>query len=112
MSPNTQAPAARMTADEKERIRRNLRKFQQHEAASVLAVANRLLRELDAVTKERAEREALDKRVFDFVRYIATSYDHDDDAHRYNTSCRVCDAVALLAELRSPSALTPEARGQ
>jgi len=72
--------------------------------------AKRHTTRVESIARERAEREALDKRVFDFVRYIATSYDHDDDAHRYNTSCRVCDAVALLAELRSPAALTPEAR--
>lgn len=31
-----------------------------------------------------------------FVRDIATNYDHDEDAHKYRTSCRVCEAQNLL----------------
>jgi hypothetical protein len=31
-----------------------------------------------------------------FVASCATNYDCDDDAHRYNTQCRVCDAWKLI----------------
>jgi hypothetical protein len=31
-----------------------------------------------------------------FVKNIASNYDCDEDAHKYNTPCRCCDAKALL----------------
>ena len=36
------------------------------------------------------------KELESFARNVATNYDHDEEAHKYGTSCRVCDAHALL----------------
>ena len=40
----------------------------------------------------QAERD----RLRDFIRNVADNYDCDEDAHTYNTGCRVCDARAIL----------------
>lgn len=37
-----------------------------------------------------------------FVRDVATNYDHEDDAHRYDTTCRMCDAEKLLEQMTKP----------
>jgi hypothetical protein len=34
-----------------------------------------------------------------FIKDIATNYDHDEDAHNHNTTCRVCEAELLLIRL-------------
>ena len=31
-----------------------------------------------------------------FAKNVADNYDHDEDAHRYNTPCRVCEAERAL----------------
>jgi hypothetical protein len=31
-----------------------------------------------------------------FIRDVATNYDHDEDAHKYGTRCRKCEAAKLL----------------
>jgi hypothetical protein len=46
---------------------------------------------LDAIALAARVREAEA-----FAREIATNYDHDTDAHRYDTPCRVCMAEAFL----------------
>ena len=43
-------------------------------------------------------------RLVAFVNDIATNYDHDSDAHKYGTTCRVCEAEALLAYLEEDCA--------
>lgn len=40
------------------------------------------------------------EQIESFVRNIATGFDCDSDAHRYNTFCRCCEAEKLLAELK------------
>lgn len=48
--------------------------------------------------ERRAERaEARAKRAEDFVRNCRDNFDCDDDAHRYSTTCRACDAGKVLA---------------
>lgn len=45
------------------------------------------------------ENERLRARVSlleNFVRCTRDNWDHDEDAHRYDTPCRVCDAELLL----------------
>jgi len=34
----------------------------------------------------------------EFARNIANNYDHDEDAHRHGTRCRICDAEEVLRE--------------
>jgi hypothetical protein len=51
-----------------------------------------LLMELHAVTAERGILVA-------YAQGIVRNYDHDSDAHRYGTSCRVCDAEHVLRQL-------------
>lgn len=46
---------------------------------------------IDNATTNAALRE-----VMEFVRDVATNYDHDSDAHRYGTPCRECGAQKLL----------------
>ena len=36
------------------------------------------------------------RKVMEFVRDVATNYDHDEDAHKYHTPCRECGAKKLL----------------
>ncbi len=37
-------------------------------------------------------------KLADALRDIRDNYDHDSDAHKYNTSCRVCTATEALTE--------------
>lgn len=46
--------------------------------------------------REKAEQSDMLARLRDFARYCAENFDHDDDAHRYNTMCRVCAARRVL----------------
>lgn len=48
------------------------------------------------ITLKKEERDML----LDFVKDIATNYDCDIDTHRYNTSCRCCDANNILSKLK------------
>lgn len=41
------------------------------------------------------------RRAKEFVRNMATNYDHDEDSHRYGHYCFVCDAEKLHVELLS-----------
>ena len=41
------------------------------------------------------------KRLEEFARTIEKDFDHDEDAHRYGTTCRVCDAEDLLKETKA-----------
>ena len=41
------------------------------------------------------------KRLEEFARTIENDFDHDEDAHRYGTTCRVCDAEDLLKETKA-----------
>lgn len=52
---------------------------------------------------EIAERDMLKsriKRLEEFTKTIENDFDHDEDAHRYGTMCRVCDAAELLRETK------------
>ena len=55
---------------------------------------------------ERELNEANDriKRLEEFARTIENDFDHDEDAHRYGTTCRVCDAEDLLKETKAKEA--------
>lgn len=44
------------------------------------------------------------KRLEEFARTIEKDFDHDEDAHRYGTTCRVCDAEDLLKETKAKEA--------
>ena len=44
------------------------------------------------------------KRLEEFARTIENDFDHDEDAHRYGTTCRVCDAKDLLKETKAKEA--------
>jgi hypothetical protein len=44
------------------------------------------------------------KRLEEFARTIENDFDHDEDAHRYGTTCRVCDAEDLLKETKTKEA--------
>lgn len=44
------------------------------------------------------------KRLEEFARTIENDFDHDEDAHRYGTTCRVCDAEDLLKETKEKEA--------
>jgi hypothetical protein len=44
------------------------------------------------------------KRLEEFARTIKNDFDHDEDAHRYGTTCRVCDAEDLLKETKAKEA--------
>lgn len=70
-----------------------------------MAMRNEALMAANSIltAKLDAARKALeDARVF--VHDVATSYDHDEDAHRYNTPCRECGAKA--SEILLTAALT------
>lgn len=58
----------------------------------------------ETIVSELASRytEALAriKRLEEFARTIENDFDHDEDAHRYGTMCRVCDAAELLRETK------------
>ena len=54
-----------------------------------------------ALYEDRGERI---KRLEEFARTIENDFDHDEDAHRYGTTCRVCDAEDLLKETKAKEA--------
>ena len=47
----------------------------------------------------------MNKRIREYIRNMVTNYDHDQDAHRYRTSCRVCEAEALWDDLQKIDAI-------
>lgn len=40
------------------------------------------------------------EQLVNFAQNIANNYDHDADAHRYITPCRVCEAERLLISIQ------------
>jgi hypothetical protein len=38
------------------------------------------------------------RRLEETLRYFRDSYDCDEDSHRYDTTCRVCESKRVLAE--------------
>ena len=80
-----------------------------------VSFARQLERELNAASKERDdalmmlgmyrmksdEQKQRIKRLEEFARTIENDFDHDEDAHRYGTTCRVCDAEDLLKETKA-----------
>ena len=38
--------------------------------------------------------------ICDFIRSCHTGYDCDEDSHRYNSLCRVCEAGEVIKKLR------------
>lgn len=44
--------------------------------------------------------KAIFEEVEYFIRNISTGFDCDEDAHRYKTYCRCCEAEKLLAKLK------------
>ena len=65
--------------------------------AEFYTLARKLERELNAAN-------ARIKRLEEFARTIENDFDHDEDAHRYGTTCRVCDAEDLLKETKAKEA--------
>lgn len=58
-----------------------------------------------------ADAKARTDQVREFIRDLATNYDHRDDAHHYGTSCYVCEAEELHKKLSaSPVVAPPSAR--
>lgn len=56
------------------------------------------------------DREMLEK-AREFARDISRNYDCDNDAHRYGTSCRCCDAEELLGAIAAHLAATASPTG-
>lgn len=52
----------------------------------------------DELLKENRELKERIKRLEELARTIERDFDHDEDAHRYGTTCRVCYAEDLLKE--------------
>jgi hypothetical protein len=65
--------------------------------ASILAVV---------ALDELARRAEAGGRAVGFIRSVATNFDHDNDAHRYGTECRKCEAENLL-DLAQPQTAAP-----
>ena len=57
-------------------------------------------RELRAIALDVRKMEERIKRLEEFTKTIENDFDHDEDAHRYGTMCRVCDAAELLRETK------------
>lgn len=60
-----------------------------------------------ALREKEAECDRLGQSVKElesFARHIRDSYDHDSDAHKYGTACRVCEADLLLARAQEGKA--------
>ena len=66
-----------------------------------LNAANEMFRKLNIHTLNLVDRI---KRLEEFARNIENDFDHDEDAHRYGTTCRVCDAEDLLKETKAKEA--------
>ena len=58
----------------------------------------------DSQSKQIRELQDRIKRLEEFARTIENDFDHDEDAHRYGTTCRVCDAEDLLKETKAKEA--------
>ena len=55
------------------------------------------------------DNDAYDRLSIEIVQLIyslATNYDHNEDAHKYNTRCFVCDAEELVTKLNIHYPLT------
>ena len=71
-----------------------------------IAVANEAFAENKVYMLEKQLKQANEriKRLEEFARTIENDFDHDEDAHRYGTTCRVCDAEDLLKETKAKEA--------
>jgi hypothetical protein len=72
-------------------------------AAKVLQIMRETWMDDAQATKIREQEERI-KRLEEFARTIENDFDHDEDAHRYGTTCRVCDAEDLLKETKAKEA--------
>lgn len=63
---------------------------------SVLRYISELEKEVEQDKKMYSEEEV--KPLLSFIREIKENWDCDDDAHKYNTICRCCDAEKTLYE--------------
>ena len=52
----------------------------------------------EEITGDRRYLRNVIGRMEIFIRNIAENYDCDEDGHKHNTGCRVCEARALLDE--------------
>jgi hypothetical protein len=89
-----------------------------HDDGAIWQTGCDIERELNAASKERDdalmmlgmyrmksdEQKQRIKRLEEFARTIENDFDHDEDAHRYGTTCRVCDAEDLLKETKAKEA--------
>jgi hypothetical protein len=53
----------------------------------------------DQVERMYSEEEV--KLLIDFVKDCATNWDCDNDSHKYNTPCRMCDAQKVLEQFKN-----------
>ena len=67
----------------------------------VIELENRLRALWDKYDGDRKHYMDRIKRLEEFARTIENDFDHDEDAHRYGTTCRVCDAEDLLKETKA-----------
>ena len=51
---------------------------------------------VEAMAAQLEDLHAENKLLRAFARDIAENWDHDSDAHKYGTPCRVCEATAVL----------------
>ena len=79
---------------------------QQLEVELNTAIVNEAFAENKVYMLEKQLKQANEriKRLEEFARTIENDFDHDEDAHRYGTTCRVCDAEDLLKETKSKEA--------
>lgn len=54
-----------------------------------------------ALLANKAQSEPTSEEIMSFIRDISCNYDCDDDAHKYGTTCRACEAKALLFALNA-----------
>ena len=64
----------------------------------------RLMNKVSQLYEGAEEQKQRIKRLKEFARTIENDFDHDEDAHRYGTTCRVCDAEDLLKETKAKEA--------
>lgn len=66
------------------------------EKITQLAILDMYDEMLGLITKTKSDLDLLLK----FAKDIASNYDHESDAHRYdNGACRVCKAVEIIAKV-------------
>jgi len=87
--------------------------YKKEQFAKHPGMEGRIKKEFDKIveippTPPERRADGLVEEMAEELRCISENYDHDEDAHKHGTPCRVCDAARVLAKYRKHHTPAPE----